>query len=366
MRGLAFGLAGALVASGFACDSGRENAAPPPAATTGAQSGSASASPSAPVSMTEPSAKVVTPDTLPIGPNGATIARPPNGVFGPGEADAIAKRGAPRRVIVLDAGAEPRDVVAYRAAPGTKQTIAMGLDLAMAMGPPGAQPRLMKMPRTETTLEITTESAEQGGSAVRAEIVDVRLVETDSSQVAAISGSREMLEKLKGVGLRLEMDAHATRSAVTVSSADKPSPEAAKALEQLRQTLFNVVTPTPDSPVGVGARWLVVERIETPADVVQVRTVTLAKREGMRAELTVSVAQIAASARLGPAAVVGAGASPPTIGALETTGVSSFSVDFERVCPEKGTSEVKTNMLLTQGKDALRTEAVAKATIETR
>ncbi len=358
-------LIAALVVTTGACDSRKEAGPgqPPSAAAASSVSSSSSSSATMPGAMTAPSASSPMPG-LPIGPGGANVVRPASGVFGPGEADAIAKRGEPRRVVVLDAGAEPRETIAYRAAPGTKQTITMGLDLAMAMSPPGAQPRLMKMPRTETTLQISTESAEADKATVRAEIVAVQLVETDASQAAAISGSREMLETLKGINLEMTFDPRATHTAVSLASADKPSPEASKALEQLRQTLFNVITPTPDVPVGTGARWLVVERIATPADVIQIRTVTLGNRDGTRAELTVSVAQIAAAPRLGPAAA--AGGASPTIGALETSGTSTFSVDFEHVCPDKGQSEVKTVMLLTQGKDSLRTEAVAKATIETR
>lgn len=355
----------ALVLALAGCDSPNAAPAPAPKASQGAPAG-ASASPSsaAPSTSAQPPT-VAEPKSYPIGANGAAVARPANGVFEAGEADAIAKRGDPRRVIVLDKGAEPREALAYRLAPGTKRTTKLALDLAMAMGPPGAEPRLMRMPQTETELEITTERAGEDGSAtVRATVVAVRLAATDPSQAAAVSSSQGTLEKLQGIDLTMTIDSHGSRTDVSFGEGAKPSAEVAKVIEQLRQTLTNVLTPLPEEAVGAGARWLVVERVGAPSDVIQLRTVTLKKREGSRAELSVSVDQIAASPRLGPAAVAAAGS--PTIASLETSGLSSFAIDFGHVCPDKGESEVKTIMLLKSGKDSARTEAVAKATIESR
>src|SRR5688500_7186272 len=135
--------------AGFACDSPAPGQQPKAATapTSSTVAGATSAAPSVAATATTPIASAT---ALPLGSGAAPVSRPPNGIFAAGEADAILKRGEGRRVTLLDPGSEPREVVAYRIAPGATQKVSLALELAMAMNPAGARPKLTKMPRTET------------------------------------------------------------------------------------------------------------------------------------------------------------------------------------------------------------------------
>ncbi len=318
----------------------------------------------APSSAATAATPIASATALPLGSGAAPVSRPPNGILAAGEADAILKRGEARRVTLLDPGSEPREVVAYRIAPGATQKVSFALELAMAMNPAGARPKLTKMPRTETTLELVADAADDKGFfPVRAKVVSIVLVETDPSQARSLAASKELLAKLEGVTLRTSVDARGNRTAV-VADARSDGPDLATALDQLKQSLENVTTPMPAEAVGVGAKWVVVERLTTATDVIQVRTVTLKKRDGKRIDLDVRIDQVAASDQLprtGPA--LGA---PPKLASLETSGTATFAIDLERVCPDKGRSDVSTVMLLSASGDTLRTEAAARAFIESQ
>lgn len=303
--------------------------------------------------------------TVPLGPSAAPVARPANGILGAGQADGILKRGEPRRVTLVSAGAEPREAIGYRFVPGVKQTATLALELAMSMSPPGMQPKLVKMPRTESDLAITAEPGEGGAALIRVTLAGVRVTAEDASQAGAVSASGDALKKLQGLELALTVDPLGRRTEIALDKAgDRNEPAAAAALEQVRATLQNVLVPMPEEPVGVGARWVVVERIATPSDVIQIRTVELKKRDGTRVEVEIGIQQIAASDKLGNMPL---GRGPqPTLSSLDTDGKATFAVDLERVCPDSGVSEVKTVMLLASGRDAMRTEAVARATIKSR
>lgn len=291
------------------------------------------------------------------------MTRPPRGVFPTAEADAILKKGEPPKVTLVSAGAEPREALAYRVAPGAKQTVVLALDLALAMNPTGAQPKLAKMPRTETTLEIVAEAADADGAwPIQATVVDVALAETDPAQSKSIAAARDLVGKIRGAKLKTKVGPRGGHGAFSVEGVQK-SPELAKTLAQLEQSVENFITPLPDGPVGVGARWAIVDRLTTTTDILQVRQVTLKRRDGKTVELDVSIEQIAANDQLAGASTGGQGA---TVTSLESSGKASFVLDLERVAPEEGTSNVSTVMFLQAGRDGLRTEAAARATIKSQ
>jgi hypothetical protein len=297
---------------------------------------------------------------LPLGPEGATVPRPQRGVFSASGADAILKKGEPRKVTLIAAGAEPRERLSYRVAPGDKQTVTLALELAMAMNPTGAQPRLSKMPRTETTLEIVAEAPDADGAwPVQATVVDVTLTETDPAQSKSVAAARGLVSKIRGAKLKTKVSPQGGHGAFTVEGVEKNA-ELAQTVAQLQQSIENFITPLPDRPVGVGARWAIVDRLTSTTDILQVRQVTLKRRDGKSVELAVSIEQLAASDQLA------SGGQNATVTSLESSGNASFILDLERVAPEQGASDVSTVMFLQSGRDGLRTEAAARATIKSR
>ncbi len=335
-----------------------------PAATMTVSSSQSAASASAPATPASPAIAKPSPpvaSALPLGPDGALVTRPPRGVFAGADADAILKKGEPRRVTLVTAGAEPRERLSYRVAPGDKQTVTLALDLAMAMNPTGAQPKLTKMPRTETTLEIVAEAPDADGAwPVEATVVDVVLTSSDPAQSKSIGAARDLVGKIRGAKLKTKVSPRGGHGAFTVEGAEKRA-ELAQTFVQLQQSIENFITPLPDAAVGVGARWAIVERLSSTTDILQVRQVTLKRRDGKSVELDVAIEQLAANDQL-----ASAGGQSAKVTSLESSGKASFVLDLERVAPEAGASDVTTVMFLQSGRDGLRTEAAARATIKSR
>jgi hypothetical protein len=239
----------------------------------------------------------------------------------------------------------------------------------MAMSPPGTQPRISKMPRTETTLEVVADAPDEKGSwPIEATVVDVTLADPDPAQsnpgaAKALAGSRELVAQVRGAKLKTTVDARGSHSAFTVEATTR-RPELAQTFEQLKQSMENFVTPLPEGELGVGARWVVIDRLTTATDIIQIRDVTLKARDGARIEIDVRIEQIAASDKLAGAGP--AGGKTPDVSSLESSGKAAFKLDLERLGPEEGQSDVATVMFLTSGRDGLRTETVARASVKSR
>jgi hypothetical protein len=120
-------------------------------------------------------------------------------------------------------------------------------------------------------------------------------------------------------------------------------PSAQQMMSGMSQSFESMVAPLPDGPVGAGARWQVVTRVNNAgADILQFATYTLKARNGSKITLDVAIDQLAASGSIkAPGMPPGVSAS---LSSLKSSGGGTTRLDLTSIAPEAGQLSLKTSM----------------------
>jgi hypothetical protein len=370
-----------LLVAALGCDSppqgGSETTARPEAAQTGAPvsgqgSAAGSAAAVAATSSAAPSAdgsaaSSATAASAPAGsPTGKVeLPQPKDGILAAGEADKIIKAGAPLRVVLLDAGAEPRESLTYDFKSDDKQTVVLKLDMTMKVSAPGVAGQAVKLPAMAMVFDFATGKKDDKGLVpVTGTIADFKLTASDPSHEQMLAKMQEPLGKIKGMTVRYTVDARGHASEVKVELPKNAPPEATKMLDQMKQSLDVMASPLPAEPIGQGAKWQIVQRVTSPADIVQLSTVTLKKREGSKLELATDITQLAASSKLmAPDLPPGTTAD---LKSFKSVGTATMFVDLGKVAPDKGNGDVKASMDVASGPQRMNMDMGMKMTLSAK
>jgi len=259
---------------------------------------------------------------------------PPTGIFGPGEADKAAAKGAAPSLTLGSEGSEPRVVLGSALKPGLKRT--GEVDLATQSDPQqGAIP-------IQFDVSLETLKPKEAEAKPKAEAETPAL----TSVVVKVTGARinapgvpadlaNAVSKLKGS--RVEYQVGADGSALNARSevAKGVDPTFRDATQALSDLLLNVSLPFPSKPVGVGGYWMVTSRDTVMGlDVVTYRLVKVEKVVGTQVSLSVNTKRYAASPAfeiegLPPDA-------PRTMGEFRSMGEGKISVDVGQALPSEG------------------------------
>lgn len=215
---------------------------------------------------------------------------PESGVFAPGKADEMHKKGDAPKIDVGSTGGAPKRQLSLNLPPGSKQTgsIVLTMRAARQMLPPmqfdlslEAQKPKADDPATPLQVKVTTASlGDMQGQAMPPEL---------QAQIAKLKGSRVDLKVLAS-------------GAVTDSRYELPKgadPGLNTVLRTVAESLAVSSVVYPSEPVGVGATWLVTSReFATGADVVSYRMFKLDALTETDMTLSVSTKRYSATNKL--------------------------------------------------------------------
>jgi len=221
---------------------------------------------------------------------GAAGGPPPTGIFGPGEADKAAAKGAPASLTVGSDGAEPRVSLGAAPKPGTKR--AGTIELATQSDPQqGAIPIQFAV-----TLEASKGKTEADAGAAAATQIVVKVTSAKINAPGVPADLASAVSKLKGS--RVEYQVGADGAAANLRSEIAKGVDAGfrDPVQALSDLLVNVTLPYPSKPVGVGGYWMVTSRdVLMGLDVVTYRLIKVEKIEGNQVSLSVNTKRYAAS-----------------------------------------------------------------------
>ena len=178
---------------------------------------------------------------------------------------------------VVDPGAEPRQVLTFRAAPGTAQSVVLRTENDVHQQIDGNADQDFSTAPLAMPLDAT---ARDGG-------VDLVLGRIDTPD----EGLEEKLAPAEGsvAGLTVQPDGAVT--AVQFTPADDAGDAARSAIEQaFYQAVYQTVV-FPDAEIGVGAVWTVRQQISGGVTLDQVTTATLTELDGNRATVALDITQ---------------------------------------------------------------------------
>jgi hypothetical protein len=180
-------------------------------------------------------------------------------------------------VQVVTPGAEPRQVLHYRLAKGSRSLIELALDVDIDAGGQGGP-----LPTLVMSSEIVADDVLPDGSfAVHTTILDIRARSRSGSPVTAEQMS-EQTQLMRGLTLRGTLTPNGALRDLKVDTGATTLPPGLHAqLDTLSRSFQQVAMPLPLTPVGAGAQWLHTKTLdESGIKMTTATTVTLKAIEG--------------------------------------------------------------------------------------
>jgi len=215
---------------------------------------------------------------------------PPNGIFGPGEADKALLKGAPATLTVGSEGAEPKLSLGPAPKPGSKRTGT--LTIASQSDPQqGAIPISFAL-----SLEVQKGKSDSDAGASAPLQVAAKVTGATINAPGVPPDLVAAIGKLKGSRVDYQVSADGAGSNFHYEAAKGIDPAFRDALQGLSDTLAVLALPFPTKPVGLGGFWMVTSRdIVMGLDVVTYRLVKVEKVGGSSVELSLNTKRYAAS-----------------------------------------------------------------------
>lgn len=223
------------------------------------------------------------------------------GILAKGEADKYAKANGRPTVRLLDSGAEPRAVAVYVIAKGPTKPLQMGMDLEMAMEAGGMKLPATKMPRMNLIFQFSTGDRTGTEWPIDGKLSKISVESNGGAQDQIAAALRPQLGALEGIGMNYFVDEKGRIHDVKVTMPPSLPPMAGQMMSGMTQSIESMTSPLPNESIGIGAKWEVLSRIvANGADLLQVSTLTLDKRDGKVLSLDAVVRQYAAKDKVNP------------------------------------------------------------------
>jgi hypothetical protein len=251
-------------------------------------------------------------------------------------------------VKLLSAGAEPRTALRLHPTVGDKQALLLNTKVALETKMSGGQESPTKLPSASATLDIPAEITIKEVSAKGDITFEVMLGDVSGAEEPPGGSPPAANAKKSSVGGVKGLSATGSISSQGLSKGfDFKAPEGANLqtrliIDLLKDIFLQLVTPLPEQPVGVGAKW----EVKTP---VQAHTIKidqsanyeLVSAEGERLKTKSTSTQRAANQKMDNPILPGTQVDL-TKWAFKTSG--EFGLDTGKLMPTSGTMELHSEM----------------------
>lgn len=239
-------------------------------------------------------------------PSKTEVAKPTTfgtktGVLAKGEADKFVKKNGRPLIRLLDKGAEPRTVAAYDISKEAPKPLQLAMDVEMGMQSGDLKVPASKMPRMLMVFNFTAGARAGADWPVEGKLTKVSLDAhgAQQEQIAKLIGPQ--LGSVEGLAMSYFIDERGRTRDVSIKLPKKLDGFADQMMTGLEQTADSMSIPLPSEAIGIGAKWEVLARIQANgADLLQLSTYTLEKREGKVLSLDAVVRQFAAKDATNP------------------------------------------------------------------
>lgn len=173
------------------------------------------------------------------------------GAAAPGEDAKLAK--------LVEAGADPKVARRYTFPSGKGETRVGQVRVNVTIEVPGAPPQQQAQPALELTVKLSTKGAQKGVFPFDVKLEKAALAEGQGLDPRAAAEAQKQLAPLVGLAAKLDVTSRGNVGELAFAGDAKMAQQGvADVLELLQQTLEFVTVPFPEEPIGIGAKWDVV------------------------------------------------------------------------------------------------------------
>lgn len=205
-----------------------------------------------------------------------------------------AHAGDAATITIVDAGKGERTPLRYTWAVGGPATVAMAMEMRIAMKINGQDMGKMPSVRVAMTFDATVEAVDEQGTATIVQVLRTVAVEDaktkDKKAVEAVAGMREEFGSLVGTSFRSSVSARGATSNLVVTPPEGIASGADKMLRELSRAMEGAIVPLPEEAVGAGALWstqVSVPAPDLPKPMTRADNVHLRSLKGTAAQLVV-------------------------------------------------------------------------------
>ena len=272
---------------------------------------------------------------------------PETGVFAPGKADQLHKKGVAPKVSLGNNGSEPRETLKLELKPDWKQkgTVVLSMRAARQMLPPIS---------FDIAMSVQKAKADTAGTPILANVIGAKVGDMQGQPIPP--ELQTQVGKLKGSKLQLQV---LDNGAVTDARYELPKggdPNLNAVLRTLAETVSVSGIVYPSEPVGAGAVWLVTSRgFAAGADVISYRMIKLEAVSEAGLTLNISTKRYSATDKLTLAGL------PPgdlTLVQFQSSATGKGTASRGSLFPQQGDQNQVLNAVLVPGDNPQQRMAV--------
>jgi hypothetical protein len=252
------------------------------------------------------------------------------------------------QVRLLDPGQPPRKKLRYAWHPGRTETLAIELRTTAATEAEGEHPPDVPLPSVRFLVSIVPrEATADGVLPYDWHVTSTRVMPAPGADPQLAAGMRAEVAVIDHLAGKATVAPTGLSKDVSIDPSSLGDATDAGAtgqmVEQIRQTLFDLMTPMPDEEVGSGARWEKISRLASKSSVVtQTETFTLRAIAGDKGMVEDVLAQTAPPQDW---PMPGGAREPARLESMLATGTAHARFDLARVVPSS-TFEGTTTMVV--------------------
>jgi hypothetical protein len=257
-----------------------------------------------------------------------------------------AAAGSKSVVKLIDAGAEPREMLRLHVKPGDKQLVIMTMKMNIEMPAPtggATNAKAMNIPAVTMPMDVTVQSvAANGDISYQAVMGEPGIVDEPGTLPQVAQAMKAGIAKIKGLTSTGVISNRGVSKKVDVKAPADADPQLRQSVEQMREGMSNLAVPAPEEAVGAGAKWEVKMPVKSQGiSIEQTADYQLASVAGDHVSATFTVTQNAANQKIQNPAMGGM-----QINLIQMTGNATGSVtaDLSKLVALQGTMNMHIDM----------------------
>src|SRR5262249_26698764 len=154
----------------------------------------------------------------------------------------------------------------------------------------------VKLPAMTLNLELTPTGMTNEDISYEMVLTEANVADEPGVLPQVADAMKASFEKVKGTSMKGVVSTTGVSKQVDLNISSDAAPESRQALEQMKETFGNLITPFPLEPVGPGAKWENKSKVKTQGMTIdQTMTYELASVEGENMTIKVNFTQSAAN-----------------------------------------------------------------------
>jgi len=251
---------------------------------------------------------------------------------------------------LLETGKAPRRELRYRLEPGSLHKLVMTLRMSLGVEVDGRGAPVQRAPAMRMVFDCKVTEADERAARFDFGLAEPpELFETEGVAPAVLDPMRKSLASLASIRGHVAMTSRGVVREASIQVGPGLDQGAEQMIQSMRQSMEQTSVPLPEEPVGVGARWKMLHRVQAGGVIVyQVAEFKFIRFEGPVATLAVVFEQFAPRQEMALAAGAGARA---VLTSMQGHGEGHLAVDLTSPVPRSSAEFDTTLRMNVQGQD---------------